>query len=98
MGEKQPEVNDMWLCNFIIKLCIAVCIKFLTKFGNSLTGDDKATEEEITAKLRKACGKAKGKENRFVSVPAFPAFLDFETKSKLILTTVSEMSLIPPPF
>jgi len=42
-----------------------VCIKFLTKFENTLTEKDRNDQEVLTNKLKKACGKAKNKENRF---------------------------------
>ena len=44
-----------------------VCIKFLKKFEASLSDDDRKDQEKLTNKLKKACGKAKNKENRFVS-------------------------------
>jgi len=42
-----------------------VCIKFLAKFEKTLTDDDRKDVNKITSKLRKVCGKVKGKENRF---------------------------------
>ncbi|XP_066922259.1 mesencephalic astrocyte-derived neurotrophic factor homolog [Clytia hemisphaerica] len=42
-----------------------VCIKFLTKFEKSLSDDDRKSQDKLTDKLKKACGKAKNKDNRF---------------------------------
>ena len=45
----------------------SVCIKFLQKFEKTLTDADRKDENVLTEKLKTACGKAKNKENRFVS-------------------------------
>lgn len=42
-----------------------VCVKFLTKFDKSLADEDRKDQEKLTSKLKKACEKAKNKENRF---------------------------------
>lgn len=42
-----------------------VCIKFLTKFEKTLEDTDRKDKDVLTKKLKKACGKAKNKENRF---------------------------------
>lgn len=39
-----------------------VCIKFLSKFEKTLTDEDR---KDSTEKLKKACNKAKNKENKF---------------------------------
>ena len=46
---------------------LSVCIKFLTNFASKLTDEDVKSVETIHQKLKAACGKAKNKENRFVS-------------------------------
>lgn len=43
----------------------AVCIKFINKFEEKLTDKDRKDNNVVTKKLKKACKKAKGKENRF---------------------------------
>lgn len=42
-----------------------VCIKFLSKVKKTLTSDEESNVGKIESKLRKACKKAKGKDNRF---------------------------------
>eukprot|EP00794_Sanderia_malayensis_P006359 gene6359-7087_t len=42
-----------------------VCIKFLKKFEDTLTDKDRKDNNAVTKKLKKACKKAKNKENRF---------------------------------
>eukprot|EP00112_Aurelia_sp_Birch-Aquarium-sp1_P017115 Seg3947.5 transcript_id=Seg3947.5/GoldUCD/mRNA.D3Y31 product="Mesencephalic astrocyte-derived neurotrophic factor" protein_id=Seg3947.5/GoldUCD/D3Y31 len=42
-----------------------VCIKFINKFEEKLTDKDRKDNNVVTKKLKKACKKAKGKENRF---------------------------------
>jgi len=42
-----------------------VCIKFLTKVKKTLTSEEENDVSVIETKLKKACKKAKGKDNRF---------------------------------
>jgi len=42
-----------------------VCIKFIKKFSDKLSEEDRKDNNVLTQKLKKACKKAKGKENRF---------------------------------
>ncbi|XP_048579977.1 mesencephalic astrocyte-derived neurotrophic factor homolog isoform X2 [Nematostella vectensis] len=42
-----------------------VCVKFLTKVKNSLDSSEEGNVDKIEAKLKKACKKAKTKDNRF---------------------------------
>lgn len=42
-----------------------VCVKFLTKFSDSLSSDDKSAHLKIEKKFKEACKTVKGKENRF---------------------------------
>lgn len=42
-----------------------VCVKFLTKFEKTLEESDRKDQNVLTEKLKKACRKAKNKENRF---------------------------------
>jgi len=42
-----------------------VCIKFLTKFEKSIEDADRKDQNVLTKKLKAACNKAGGKENRF---------------------------------
>lgn len=42
-----------------------VCIKFLNKFSKTVTDDERKSQDKLTTKLKKACNKAGGKENRF---------------------------------
>lgn len=52
---------------YISIFSFSVCIKFLTKFDKSLTEEERKDQDQMTVKLKKACGKAKNKDNRFVS-------------------------------
>jgi len=42
-----------------------VCVKFLNKFRDTLSSDEKGTPAKIETKFREVCKTAKGKENRF---------------------------------
>ncbi|KXJ15780.1 mesencephalic astrocyte-derived neurotrophic factor homolog [Exaiptasia diaphana] len=42
-----------------------VCIKFLNKVKDSLTSEEEGDYKKIETKMRKACKKAKSKDNRF---------------------------------
>merc|ERR1712142_153065 len=42
-----------------------VCVKYLTKFSESLSSAEKSVPAKIEQKFRDACKTAKGKENRF---------------------------------
>uniref|UniRef100_H2ZBQ1 Mesencephalic astrocyte-derived neurotrophic factor homolog n=1 Tax=Ciona savignyi TaxID=51511 RepID=H2ZBQ1_CIOSA len=42
-----------------------VCIKFLTRFENTLKTEGIEKEKDIQLKLKEVCRKAKGKDNRF---------------------------------
>jgi len=53
---------------YIILNFVLVCIKFLQKFEKTLTDADRKDDKILTEKLKKACDKAKNKENRFVSL------------------------------
>ena len=57
--------NYQWL-NFFFFLI--VCIKFLTKFGDTLSDDDRSTPDKIKEKLLSTCKNARGKDERFVSI------------------------------
>ena len=49
-------------------LFLSVCIKFLGKVKKTLTSEEENDKSIIETRLRKACKKAKGKDNRFVSI------------------------------
>jgi len=42
-----------------------VCVKFLRKFSDTLSSDEKSSPPKIEKRFREACKPAKGKENRF---------------------------------
>ena len=45
-----------------------VCIKFLKKFENTITDEDRKSQPTLTKKLKEACSKKiNSKDNRFVS-------------------------------
>ena len=52
-----------FICFFLI-----VCIKFLPKFGDTLSDDDRSTPDKIKEKLLSTCKNARGKDERFVSI------------------------------
>lgn len=66
-------VASLGLVLLLSSLCTAklkegdceVCIKFLTKFADSLGSDDKEDADAVDRKFREACATAKKKENRF---------------------------------
>lgn len=47
---------------------IAVCIKVLDKFAETLSDADRKDKEKVENKLKKFCKDAKGKDERFVSM------------------------------
>ena len=67
--EKRKNVESVSWQSLTTNFCCvcAVCIKFLTKFYNGLPSDDQSNPAAIEKKLKKACGAAKKRENRFVS-------------------------------
>ena len=68
-----------------------MCIKVLKRIEDSLKGESEV--DKIKEKLRDVCGRAKGKENRFVSASViihpllflirlyFPLTLEFKTSN-----------------
>lgn len=42
-----------------------VCVKFLTKFDATLSDEVRGNQEKLTNALKKTCGKAKNKEQKF---------------------------------
>ena len=46
---------------------VAVCVKFVTKFIESLDESTKSTPVKVEDAFRKFCKTAKGDDNRFVS-------------------------------
>jgi len=42
-----------------------VCVKFLTKLDESLSDEDRGSQETLTNKLKKACKTAKNKDRKF---------------------------------
>jgi len=48
-------------------LYVAVCVKFVTKFIESLDESTKSTPVKVEDAFRKFCKTAKGDDNRFVS-------------------------------
>lgn len=47
---------------------ISVCVNVLTKFGETLSNDDRKNKDTMETKLRKFCKDAKGKDERFVCI------------------------------
>ena len=57
-------------------LHVAVCVKFLSRFIDSLDDSTKSTPEKIENAFRKFCKTAKGDDNRFVSL-IFTVYIKF---------------------
>ena len=51
-----------------LNFSLLVCIKFLKKFENTITDEDRKSQPTLTKKLKEACSKrTNSKDNRFVS-------------------------------
>jgi len=81
-------VNKLMINVYII-LClhVAVCVKFLNRFMESLDDSTKSAPVKIENAFRKFCKTAKGDDNRFVSL-MFAVYISHMYDSLNWLTTI----------
>lgn len=60
--------NEVTVYPLHFECLFAVCVKFLSKFINTLDDATKSNPGKIEADFRKMCKSTKGDDNRFVSI------------------------------